>query len=481
MKKLRIFLANIGRRGSYRLCSPPLGLLYLASYTRTKFDLEFKIFDQRAENCEDAEVIRQAKEFKPDIIGFTCFTSHGHLLPWLTQAAREAVPDALIVLGGPHTSAVEEDSLNNTSADMAVIGEGELSFEQIIHARLDGSDFSAIPGLVWRDRDGVVKMNPGQPPLIDDLDTLPFPAFDLIDLKRYWKLWSQSLVPPPRKFIPLFSSRGCPYKCIYCHKVFGKQFRAHSAQRIVDEIAYFQKQYGIDEVEFFDDIFNFDRKRILEFSECLTRNNVHVKMALPNSFRGDAIREDVIDALVDAGLYIAAFALESGSPRMQKFFRKQLNIPRFLEGVEMAVKRGVFAYGFQMFGFPTETEEDVKMTLDVTCQSAFHAALFYRVVPYPNTELYKMIKETHPEKLAQISYADSDYTYRPPVNLSDIPDDVLTKLIHQGSMRFYGNPKRLYRIMRDYPRRWALPWYLPNVLFLMLKRPEPAARAPEMA
>jgi len=479
MSGLRVVLVNIGRRGSYRLVSPPLGLLYLAAYARREAGADVVIVDQRVDDFSDEETVGRIVAARPDVVGFTCFTSHAHLLGGFTRAIRDALPRALIVLGGPHVTAMGRESLEGNAGDAAVAGEGEISLARIVQARANGEGFADIPGLFWRTPDGTIACNPGEAPVVNDLDTLPFPAYDLIDVRKYWKHWSQSVMPPPRRFVAMFSSRGCPYRCIYCHNVFGKRFRAHSAERIVEEIAHYQSVFGIDEIEIFDDIFNFDAGRVIAFSDLMRQRGLRIKIALPNSVRTDILTRETIDALVDAGLYIAAFALESGSPRVQEYIGKRLNISRYLDAVEMAVKRGVFAYGFQMFGFPTETLEEARQTIDVACESRLHAALFYRVMPYPNTELYNIVKRDRPDKLARVDFAETDYTYKPIVNLSDIPDEALDRCIRRGTLRFYGNPKRLFRIVRDYPRRLQLPLYAPRILYLALNRT--AARAASKA
>jgi len=465
LDKPRLFLANIGHRGSYRLVSPPLGLLYLAGYVRSRLDVEILIADQRADDCSHEELIRRAADFRADIIGITCFTSHAHLLDGIVRSFQAAVPGALVVLGGPHVSAAGALTLDESPADIAVVGEGEVALEAIVRARQEGTGYADIPGLIWRAPDGQVVTNPGDTPIVENLDDLPFPAYDLIDVRKYWNLWSQSPLPPPRKFLAMFTSRGCPYSCIYCHKVFGKRFRGHSAQRIIDELEYYAKTFGIDEVEFFDDIFNYSRKRVIEFSDLIRRKGLKIKIAFPNSLRCDLLTEEVVDALRDAGTYISAFALESGSPRIQDYIGKRLNVEKYLQSVEWAVKRRIFTYGFLMFGFPTETEAEVRQTIDAACRSRLHAALFYRVVPYPQTELWRIMERDHPEKLAQVQFADTDYTYRPTINCSDIPNEVLAREVRRGVMRFYGNPARLFRIARDYPKRAHLPLYLPRVLF----------------
>lgn len=467
MKKLRLFLANVGRRHAlYPLATPPMGILALAAYLRTKFDLEIKVVNQRAENFTYAEVARQAVEFEADIVGLSALTPFGYALGGLTRAIRQARRNALIVLGGPHCSAFGERVLEGTAANAAVVGEGERSFEQVIEAYFGGGGLADIPGLIWRDADGEVLRNPGVGLVFEDLDALPFPAYDLIDVTAYWKL--QSMPPVPRrKYISLVSSRGCPYHCMWCHKVFGKRFRAHSAERIVDEIQHYVRAYGVDDVEFLDDIFNLDPDRVIQFAELMARRNLRVKIAFPNAVRTDILTEEVVEALVDTGMYFSSFALESGSPRVQRFTGKNLDIPRFLKGIEMAVKRGVFANGFMMLGFPTETAEEMQETIDVARDSMLHTASFFAVTPYPNTRLHEYVKKTQPEKLTRISYDDTDLSHAP-VNLSAVSDKTLMRYLRKAQRDFFFHPKRLYRIVRNFPQPHLLPLYLPIFLDRLL-------------
>ncbi|MBN1343143.1 MAG: B12-binding domain-containing radical SAM protein [Phycisphaerae bacterium] len=439
-----------------------MGILYLAAYLRTKFDLRIRLVNQKVENYTTQELAQEAIKFEPDVVGFTVMTPAAHQVGELTRAIRQALPKTLILLGGPHTSAFEEKIFDQAEVDAAVVGEGELAFEAILNAYLDSGDFSEIPGLMWRADDDSVVTNSGQMPLIEDLDTLPMPAYDLIDVPAYWKL--QSMPPVARrKYLSLVSSRGCPYQCMWCHKIFGKRFRGHSAERIVDEIEYFTKKYHIDDIEFLDDIFNMDRRRVIDVSELVRKRGLKIKLALPNAVRTDILTQDVVDALADLNLYWCSFALETGSSRLQEFTGKRLNIPKFVSGVEMCVKKGIFANGFAMLGFPTETEEEMQLTIDTMGNSRLHTASFFTVTPFPNTRLYQLVQEQWPERLRNLQYSDTNFATIK-VNLSDHPDDVLYGYQRKANRQFFLNPNRIYRIVRDYPQPLLLPYYLPIFL-----------------
>ena len=444
-----------------------MGILCLGAYLRSKLDVDLLLMDQRVENASVESVVQRAADFGADIVGLSLMTPFASMLGPLTQGLRAALPEAFIVVGGPHVSAFEAGALAGNAADAAVPGEGERALEQIIRARQEGANLTSIPGLLWRSGGDDITRNPGPAPIVEDLDALPFPAYDLLDVTKYWALQPMAHLPP-RKYLSFFSSRGCPCRCIYCHRVFGKRFRASSPERLVAEIEHYTKAFGVTHIEFLDDIFNFDPKRVLAICDLITKRNLKLRINFPNAIRTDVLTEEVLDALVGAGLYHSAFALESGSPRMQKFMGKHLNIDKFLQGVRWATDRGVFAHGFAMLGFPTETEQDMKATLDVACNSRLHTATFFTVVPFPNTELYAYVAKHAPDKLKGVAYDAVEYTGSR-TNLSEVPDEVLFGYQREGWRRFYLNPGRIARIARDYPYPWFLPYYIPQYMLRATK------------
>lgn len=460
MKRLRIFMVRVGTRGHSNFHTiPPLGILYLAAYLREHFEVDLKLVDQRMDNAPNEDVARQAAEFEADIVGLSCLTANAYMLPGLSRLVREALPQAFILLGGPHPSALGARALDNTAVDVAVAGEGEVALKMVIEAYLGTRDYSAIPGLIRRDETGAPVMNPGTIPFIEDIDTLPMPAYDLIDLPRYWEIKSFGFFPK-RRYVTLMSSRGCPFQCNYCHQVFGKRFRSHSVERIVEETAHFTKTYGINDIEFTDDVFNYDHDRVIEFCDQVHRRGMKLKLSFPNGFRSDSLDEEVLDALADTGLYYASFALESGSPRIQKKMGKHLDIPSFLESIEMAVKRRVFCNGYAMLGFPTETEDEVRETIRVMCDSRLHTGQFFTVTPFPGTALYNEVLQSTPEKLAHLCYDEGEYGQMY-VNLSEVPDEALFAYQRKANTAFYLRPSRMLRLLRDHPNPGYLLSYVP--------------------
>lgn len=459
MRPLKIFLASLGFRKSFLGTIPPLGIMYIAAYLRKKFNVEIRIVNQKINNMPNDELVKQAKEFEADVIGLSMLTTNAYSLPYITRKLKVALPDALIVIGGPHVSAFGAKSMEGNIADVAVPYEGELSFESIINAYFGNGNIADVPGIFRRAKEGIVS-NPGITPFVENIDSLPFPAYELIDIKAYWNVPSQTSLMR-RKYVSLFSSRGCPFRCIYCHRIFGERLRIHSAQRVVEEIKFYIRNYGVNDFEFSDDIFNHDKKRLFEICDLIGKLDTKVKLSFPSGLRIDELSEDSIDALTDAGTYFFSCPLESGSPRIQKLIGKNLNIRKYLENVKYMASKRIFTHGFIIMGFPTETEDDLKQTLEITCMSRLHSATFLTLALFPGTKVYDTVLKNNPEKLKNINYDDKEFSHMKN-NFSDVPDETLFYYQRKANRDFYMNPFRMARIIRDFPQMRSIPLFIPE-------------------
>ena len=242
----------------------------------------------------------------------------------------------------------------------------------------------------------------------------------------------------------------------------------HSPARVVDDMERLQKMFGVTDFEFFDDNFNFDAQRVVQFSEEIQRRNLKTQIAFPTGVRGDLMTEDVVEALAAVGMYMCCFALDTASPRLQKYTGKNMDLDKFVTGLQLVSKRRIYLPGFFMMGFPTETEEELQLTTDMACRPEFSTAAFYTVTPFPGTVLYEEMQKQHPEKLAGLHYDDMDLNGIR-VNLTDLPDEVLFAYQRRAINRFFLDPGRLYRLVRDHPKPLTLPSYLPVFLYRATK------------
>jgi len=227
-------------------------------------------------------------------------------------------------------------------------------------------------------------------PQVTQLDNMPLLDRSLVDYEKYNRFIGQSMV---KNCLSLQATRGCPYKCAYCHKIWPKKHFVRSAGNIFAEIELYYKM-GVKRFAFVDDIFNFNVKNSTEFYRLIIKNRLKVQLFFPNGLRGDILTKDYIDLMVDAGTVNIAFALETGSPRIQKLIRKNLNIEKLRDNIEYTCKTypEIIVELQTMHGFPTETEEEAMKTLD------FIFNLKWLDFPYIN--ILKIFPHTDMEKLA---------------------------------------------------------------------------------
>lgn len=353
-------------------------------------ELEFGILSTMSEE----EFWDEISSFDPDVVGLSCLSSNAPYLPKIIKIIKEIKKDTTCILGGPFVSSSPQEAVSIGGVDFIIYGEGEISTCNFVRALLNGGDFQKIKGIGFMRNDNVT-ITPLQP-FVENLDTLPFPAWDLCNLENYSKvhrfLGSGVQHSDKTNYANIVSSRGCPYQCIYCHKIFGLRFRARSAQNVVDEMVYLHDEFKVEEFTFSDDIFNLDRERVEDFCRLLMKANRNIKFGFfTNGLRGDILSKDLIDLLFEAGMRTASVAIESASPRIQKRIKKSLNLEKARQSINYMCQKGIYLSTYNMIGFPTETESEIKQTLEFNLSLFHHAIFTFAVIPYAGTELYNII------------------------------------------------------------------------------------------
>ncbi len=354
----------------------PLGLGYLAQALRSNRGDDVKIMDARRFRLSHTQLAQLIRDFSPDVVGITAITLDSKNAHQCAAIVKANLPHVPVILGGPHASACMEVVLADPNLDYAVIGEGEETIVELLDALDGGGPVDRILGLAYRDKGRPVYNGPR--PMIEDLDSLSL-AWDLIGPDRYFShfgMHTQNRLPRHRRSLSIFTSRGCPYHCIYCHNVFGKQFRAHSPEKVVEEISMLKDRYGVREIEILDDCFNMFKPRAKEICQRIIDQELGLSYSLPNGIRGDVMDEELWDLFKEAGVFRVSFATETASPRVQKLIKKNVDLDKMLHSIEMATSRNILSFGFFMMGFPTETYEEMIATADYAAKSRLHLAIF---------------------------------------------------------------------------------------------------------
>ena len=299
----------------------PLGLMYLASYARETLggELEITIYQSLVDlDDNNPEAIEAAiKRDKPDIVGIRGMTRYQAQFALIAKLAR-AHSNALIVGGGPYISSDEHAGLLDNDIDLSVIDEGEITFAEVIKAYRQGAPLTGIAGTAYRVGDEVIR-TPKRPFMsAEELDALPLPAYDLIDMGRYEQMLSYGY--NKRRQGVLYTSRGCPYHCDFCHVLFGKRFRQRSPESLMAEVTWLYERWEVRDFYIVDDIFNLQSERALTFFKMVSSSRMagKVRFYFVNGLRGDRVDKAFIDAAVEAGAVWMAYAVETASPRLQK-------------------------------------------------------------------------------------------------------------------------------------------------------------------
>ncbi len=451
MKKPVVLLVKSRSRGAKVPNSvPPLGLLYLAACLRERLGAEVRLLDAYFEEDAPAAAAAAARQLGADVVGFTCLTVESPLAHRMAAAVKAELPSAAVVMGGPHASSDPDSALKDLNIDAAVIGEGEETFTELVRlvcgegaAWNSPASLRQVPGLAFRSGEGTELSAPREP--IKDLDALPLPAWDLIDYRRYWYKSSMSTIRYGA-YLPMITSRGCPYRCVFCHRIFGKTFRARSPESVAEEAAL-ARRLGAGAVEFYDDIANFDNARFRRILELLAARGPDLDLSFPNALRADLLDTDSLDLLKRAGTREVSVAVETACPRLQKLINKHLSLEKVTAAINGLADRRIFTRGFFMLGLPGETQAEMLETIRYAHSSRLHMAFFFTPNPYRNTELYNMFARAG--KLpAGISAADFEYSASP-FNASEMSDERFRWLYRWAFFGFFLDPARMFRAVRD--------------------------------
>lgn len=377
---------------------PKVGILSLVAYLRANLPdagrVEFRQHDMLLEDLEVEDIQAIIRDFDPDLVGISSLSYAEKAFHDVAAAVKGVAPRTLVVGGGPYVSSLRESVLNNPNVDILVFDEGERPFCELVARLLQGQDIETISGIAYRDRATGRPVSTRPADLIEDLGTLPVPAFDLVDLDRYASC--NPHLDVPARFVPIVTSRGCPYQCVYCHALHGKRTRFRPADHVLDEIRHLYHDHGVRLFYVYDDIFNLDNPRAKEICRGIIADRLDLGIDFLNGLRGDLMDHELIDLMLDAGTYYFAYAIETATPRLQDLIKKYNRLDRVADAVEYTVEAGegrCVVATYNMIGFPTETEEEVWSTVEFNRELPHHIADVAVAIPQENTAMFQMARD----------------------------------------------------------------------------------------
>jgi anaerobic magnesium-protoporphyrin IX monomethyl ester cyclase len=405
-QKYRIALVNPGK-GYY----PPLGLAYIASYLRTYSDLpcEIRIFDK---SC-DPKLVQSVIEFKPRVMGMTVLSSDIFEAFCISREIRALDEGVLQIIGGMHVNTLPEQTLRKSHFDIAVLGEGEETFLEIVKNHygngLSGDDLEKIKGIAYL-KDG--QFNKTEPrPLIRPLDKIPLPARDLLNMKFYNSYYHLVRGLSGNKLASMVGSRGCPYDCIFCSsKTIFKSVRRFSSGYMVSEVRELVERYGVKRIFLMDDTFVVEANHVKNFCELMIAERLNKKVRWEVQGRSNLIKWDKLELLKlmkKAGCYQIDYGFESGCPRVLRILKSgPISIGDHERAMEVTRKAGLKVMGTFILGTPGETETEMMETVSFIERNLKRLDFFDTFIaePFPGTRLWDICAEkkiVHPDYLTQ--------------------------------------------------------------------------------
>ncbi|HEY9246283.1 MAG TPA: radical SAM protein [Candidatus Methanoperedens sp.] len=369
---------------------PPAGLLILAAYLEEKIpEIEIEILDCQAERKDFRDVEKYIENYSPSIIATSGFTCNVYVCARVAEIAKKVITDIITVVGGQHFSSTAEESLNDyPEIDYIIRGEGEETFLELIKTLKNKKPIIKVKGLSFR-QDGKIIHTPARP-LIQDLDTLPYPAYHLVEnnLKKYH---FTMMAGKNTRYMILEGSRGCSHRCSFCTqwKHWNGIWRTKSARRIADEMEYFNERFGGEFLWLTDDNFRYNIRAKDLWQELrprkFTEDIAWFFQARPDDI---ASNPDLVAKMRDVGNNWILMGVENNSSEILKDFRKEIKVSDACRAVKILKDNDIFSQPMFVIGSRKDTAKSIEMLQQFSLDLDAELAIYTVLTPFPDTEIY---------------------------------------------------------------------------------------------
>jgi len=440
---------------------PPLGIAYVASYLRERIPgINIKILDTTFNN-NSKFIIKNIKETKPDIMGIYTSSLMMNNAFRIANIAKNEFDIPLVAFGGPHASILPKDTLNHKSVDAITIGEGEYSFSKIVEnfgKRNDINDLKGIPNVHFKYNGKIIRNEKRY--FIQNLDSIPFPARDLLYMEKYIKNWFQmDSVSSMLRGTSIFTTRYCPYNCTFCQPttklMFGNFIRRRSPENIIEELKHLKKRYKINAFQIYDDIFMINEKYLNDFCDKMLKEDLDLVWMCHQ--KSDVFfKSDLLKKMYRGGLRLVGIGIESGSQRiLDDIYKKGIDLTQTKKVISKLKKSGIKIRGYFIIGAPTESVQEIQKSISFATTSELDEAVFSILCPLPGTYLFDMIKSKGWE-IIDIEDMELEHYYSSTAFISGtLPSKILKKYQRVAMIKFYFDPSRIGYLVNSFrnPRK----------------------------
>lgn len=433
--------------------APPLGIAYMAGVLQENH-IDVEILDASAEDMDFKDVEKELLKRKPDLVALTALTpTIGRALE-TAQIVKETLPDSIVVMGGYHPTFNFIETLEDENVDIVIRGEGEYIMLNLVQALENQSSLHDVKGIVFEDKNSKeIVVNP-EAPLIQDLDELPFPALNLLPMKKY------RLLDMDTHMTTMITTRGCPMQCSFCSSaaMHGKKIRERSVENIVDEIEYLKTNYDIDTIAFMDDTFTLKKRKVMAICDEILKRNIEIMWGCTS--RVDTLDEKLLKKMKEAGCITIFIGVESADQQQLDNMCKNTTIAKIENAFKIAHKLKIRTIASVALGMPGDTKEIMNKTVKFVHKLKPNYAIYSLATPYPGTRFYKEAFEKNLIKIKDWS----KYTLITPIlETIDCSLNDMRKIQAKAFMKFYLRPHYIIRqFLQDGP-------YLLKTIFGVIK------------
>lgn len=449
---------------SVRRIGEPLGLLYLgaslinAGYEVIVFDMTLEGYD----NCEinngyvtygsgPNDLKNKLMETNPDIVGVSCmFTAREQNTISVCSIVKEVNRELPVVLGGLHPSTFPDRFFKTDLIDYIIFEEGEFRLVKLLDC-LNNEKKPDFDGVAYREN-RKFKINPALTK-IEDLDSIPYPDRDLVEMEEYIKIGvPYAPFSYKQRVAQILATRGCPNNCNFCStvKYWGRKIRARSVGNIIGEMKILKDKYNIEEIQFVDDNLTVNKAFSMELFSRM--KDFNFKWCTPHGLMFNSLDGEMIKAMADCGAYQLTFAIESGSKRvLRDIIHKNVNLDKVKEIVAEAHKYDISVHGMFVMGFPGERKEEIMQTLNFPFEVGFDSVSYFVVNPLPGTDLYFQCKEKNylTENYSSMDFKSANIVIpKTSADYYGFEPNELVELIDKKTHEFNEWAKK------EYPERW---------------------------
>lgn len=411
---------------------PNLGIAYLAALLRANGH-EVDLIEGHALDLNLQQIVDRLKSFGPEYLLFTSITDNFQDTLWWIKEIRQGY-DKPVVIGGPHTGVYPRETLSYDCIDYTVIGDGWETLPELMDALQKNKSLSAIKGIGYKKNKEVIITEPR--PQVLTLENVPFPARDLLPNEKYDTVLSKA-----RPITSMITNLGCPFKCTYC--CTDRNVRASSPEYVISEIEECINKYGIREIEFYDETFTLNAKRISRFLDLIEEKKLDFLWSARTSVK--CVTKEMLARMAKLGCIRLNFGIEVGNEEILKNIRKPITNAMVRDGVKWAKQAGITVLGFFILGLPNETEETISDTINFMLELDLDYVELNKFVLVPNSQIYEeMKKETGTDFWREYTLGKVKLEDLPPYKLHVSPER-LDEIQVKGYRSFYFRPKSIWR------------------------------------